>query len=147
MTIGAVKKVLSFWQVAPLVIEEGEESYTANLFQQCRNKKLMAKGEAPLDEVAVVCSREKRRMWQASENAGETSTYQECWNILGRLNAKMFMNEAEKEKQEGRQGQRQRESLAEEYFEHVKCCEDTDCTPRMMKHDFFALKVESGMNI
>ena len=39
---------------------------------------------------------------------------------------------AEKEKQEGIQGQWQRESLAEEYMEQVKCCKDTDCTRRMM---------------
>ena len=33
-----------------------------------------------------------------------------------------------KEKQEGVQGQWQRESPAKEYKEQVKCCEDTDCT-------------------
>ena len=39
------------------------------------------------------------------------------------------------------QGQWQRESLAKEHLEQVKCCKDTDCTPRMMKQSFFfALK-------
>ena len=45
-----------------------------------------------------------------------------------------------KKKQEGIQGQWQRESQAKEYLEQVKCCKDTDCTPRMMKQAFFALK-------
>ena len=40
-------KALSFWQTASVVAEDGEESYTANLCQQC-NKKLVAKGDAPL---------------------------------------------------------------------------------------------------
>ena len=38
------------------------------------------------------------------------------------------------------QGQWQRGSLAKEYLEEVKCCKDTDCTPRMMKQSFLALK-------
>ena len=39
------------------------------------------------------------------------------------------------------------ESPASEYLEHVRCCNDTDCTPRMMKHAFFALKRrETGKN-
>ena len=38
------------------------------------------------------------------------------------------------------QGQWQHESPAKEYVEQVKCCEGTDCTPRMMKQAFFALK-------
>ena len=40
-------------------------------------------------------------------------------------------------KQEGIQGQWQHESLAKQYVEQVKCCEDTDCAPRMMKQVFF----------
>ena len=31
------EKTLSFWQFASVVIKEGEESYTANSFQQCYN--------------------------------------------------------------------------------------------------------------
>ena len=42
--------------------------------------------------------------------------------------------------EDGIQGQWQRESPAKEYLERVKCCKDTDCTPRMMKEAFFALK-------
>ena len=47
-------KAVSFWQFASVVVEEGAESDTANLCQQCYNKNLMAKGEAPFDEVAVI---------------------------------------------------------------------------------------------
>ena len=38
------------------------------------------------------------------------------------------------------QGQWQHESPAREYWEQVKCCDDTDCTHRVMKQAFFALK-------
>ena len=41
-------KALSFWQLTSVVVEDGEVSYTANFGQQCYNKKLVAKGGAPL---------------------------------------------------------------------------------------------------
>ena len=50
------------------------------------------------------------------------------------------MKDAEKGKQEGIQGQWQRESPAKEYLEQVKCCTDTDCAPKMMKYRNFALR-------
>ena len=39
------EETLSFWQLAPVVIREGEESYTTNLCQNCYNDSLKAKGE------------------------------------------------------------------------------------------------------
>ena len=39
---------LRFWQFASVVVEDGEEPYTANLSQQCYNESLTAKGLAPL---------------------------------------------------------------------------------------------------
>ena len=39
------EKTLSFWQLASVVMQEGEESYTTNLCQKCDNDSLMAKGE------------------------------------------------------------------------------------------------------
>ena len=37
--------------------------------------------------------------------------------------------------------------LPKEYLEHVKSCAGTDCTPKMMKYGFFALKkMEIGKN-
>ena len=59
---------------------------------------------------------------------GRNSTYEKCGE------------EGEKERQAGIQGQRQQESPAREYLGQMKCCNDTDCTQRMMRHGFFALK-------
>ena len=39
-----IKKNLSFWQLASVVTQEGEESYTTNLCQKCYNDSLKAKG-------------------------------------------------------------------------------------------------------
>ena len=44
------------------------------------------------------------------------------------------------------EGQWHRESPSREYLEQVKCCNDTDCTPRMMKQAFFVLKGGTGKN-
>ena len=48
VTISAAKKTLSFWQLASVVIQEGEESFTTNLCQKCYNESLKAKGDEPL---------------------------------------------------------------------------------------------------
>ena len=53
---------------------------------------------------------------------------------------KRFREEAEEERQPGIQGQWQLKSQAREYVEQVKCCSDTDCTHRLMKQGFLALK-------
>ena len=45
------EKTLSYWQLASVVINEGEESYTTNLCQMCFNNSLKAKGETPLTNV------------------------------------------------------------------------------------------------
>ena len=39
------EETISFWQLAPVVIREGEESYTTNFSQNCCNDSLKAKGE------------------------------------------------------------------------------------------------------
>ena len=39
------EKTLSFWQLASVVIQEGEESYTTNLYQKCYNDFLKVQGE------------------------------------------------------------------------------------------------------
>ena len=41
------EKTLSYWQLATVVFNEGDEAYT-NLCQKCFNKHLQAKGEKPL---------------------------------------------------------------------------------------------------
>ena len=118
-------------------------AHTINLCQQCYNERLTAQGQAMLKSwhwQAVVEKKAHRgRQWKM---LGNDQFIQGMWEYfsLKRLKAKKFMKEAEKEKQEGIQGQWQHESPAKEYLEQVKCCKDTGCTPRMMKQCFFALK-------
>ena len=45
------EKTLSHWQLASVVVNEGDEAYTTNLCQKCFNKHLQAKGEEPLTNV------------------------------------------------------------------------------------------------
>ena len=45
------EKSLSCWQLASVVINEGEESYTTNFFQKCFNNSPKAKGEKTDKEV------------------------------------------------------------------------------------------------
>ena len=45
------EKTLRYWQLASVVVNEGDEAYTTNLCQKCFNKHLQAKGEAPLTSV------------------------------------------------------------------------------------------------
>ena len=45
------EKTLSCWQLASVVLNEGDEAYTTNLCQMCFNKHLQAKGEEPLTNV------------------------------------------------------------------------------------------------
>ena len=45
------EKTLSYWQLSSVVVNEGDEAYTADLCQKCFNKHLQAKGEEPLTNV------------------------------------------------------------------------------------------------
>ena len=93
--------------------------------------------------------------WQLYEFVEKKAHHGRLWKMLGkdqymremwesysceRSKIKNFREDAVKEKQGGIQGQWQRESPAKEYLEQVKCRKDTDCTPRMMKQTFLALK-------
>ena len=94
-----------------------------------------------LDEVAVVRGRgEEGTSWKVMDN--EDQYIRGMWEYFSceRLTVKNSREDAEKEKQEGIQGQWQREFPAKEHLEQMKCCNDTDCTPRMMKQEFFVLK-------
>ena len=74
--------------------------------------------------------------WKALENDGNRTIRARNVGIL----LKRFREQAEEEKQAGIQGQWQLEWPAKEYLEQVKCCNDTDCTHKMMKQDLVALK-------
>ena len=73
---------------------------------------------------------------------GKEKYIREMWEYYcrERLRVMKFREDAEKERQAGIQGQWQHEAPAREYLEQVKCCNDTDCTHRMMKQALLALK-------
>ena len=62
------EKTLAFWQLASVVIKEGEESYTNNLCQKRYNESLKANGDEPMTrwqwhefvEIKTHC----RRFWE-----------------------------------------------------------------------------------
>ena len=85
---------------------------------------------------------EKGVPWKDLENDGKEPYVRGMWEyfLQERNRVKRFREQAEEEKQAGIQGQWQLESPATEYLEQVKCCHDTDCTERMMKKGFTALK-------
>ena len=62
------EKSLSYWQLASVVVNEGDEAYTTNLCQKCFNKHLQAKGEKLLSNVQWRQVVEKKayrgRMWK-----------------------------------------------------------------------------------
>ena len=123
------------------MVVDGEESYTANQSQQRHNDSLTAQGLAPLKSwqwKAVVEKKACRgRRWRMLR---KDQFLQGLWEYFSieRLKAKKFLKDAEKEKHEGIEGQWQQKSPVREYLEQVMCCADTDCTPRMMKYEFFA---------
>ena len=61
-------KALRFWQFASLVVEDGKESYTANLCQWCNHERSTARGLAPVKNwqwKAVVEKKDHRgRQWR-----------------------------------------------------------------------------------
>ena len=124
-------KDVRFLQFAPVVVEDGTESYTDNLCQQCFNERLTAQSLAPLKSwqwQAVVEKKAHRgRLWRMLEKDQFTHGMWEYF-YLARAKAKKCLRDAEKEKQEGIRGQWQQESLAKEFLEQVKSCADTDCT-------------------
>ena len=74
-----------------------------------------------IDEVTVVFAVEEKKAQRGMQR--RMLTYDVFWIFsCERLETKKFREDAEKEKQEGVQGQWQRESPAKEYLEQVKCC-------------------------
>ena len=73
---------------------------------------------------------------------GKEQYVREMWEYFcqERVRVKRFREKADEEKQAGIQGQWQQESPAREYLEQVKRCDDNDCTQRMMKQGYTALK-------
>ena len=100
------EKTLTDWQLA-VVVNEGDEAYTTNLFQKCFNQHLQAEGEKPLTIVqwrqVVVKKVYRGRMW---ENDGKRTMF--AWNVGTLSPRKKQSNE-----QAGIQGQWQQDHLPE----------------------------------
>ena len=62
---------LSNWQLASVVIQEGEESYTTNLCQKCYNDSLRAKGKNTYQLAVETVRGAKGAPWKALENDGK----------------------------------------------------------------------------
>ena len=62
------EKTFSYWQLASVVLNEGDEAHTTNLCQKCFNKHLQAKRRTPLSNVQQRQVVEKKayrgRMWK-----------------------------------------------------------------------------------
>ena len=95
------EKTLSYWQLASVVINEGEESYTTNLCQMCFNKSLKAKGEKPVTNVQWRQVVEKKayrgRIWRMM---GKETYLRRMWEyfLQERSRVKRFREPAEEEK-------------------------------------------------
>ena len=112
------EKTLSYWQVASVVVNEGNEAYTTNLCQKCFNKHLQAKGEKSLSNV----------QWR---QVVEKKAYRgRMWKMMG--------------KETCLRGMWEHKSPAREYLEQVKCCHDTDCNEPMMKIKTFRKKMKAS---
>ena len=76
------EKTPSYWQLASVVVNEGDEADTTNLCQKCFNKHLQAKGEKPLSNVQWRQVVEKKayrgRMWKMMGK----ERYVGCGNIF-----------------------------------------------------------------
>ena len=113
------EKTLSHWQLASVVIDEGEESYTTNLCQMCFHISLKAKGEKPLTDVQWRQAVQKKaypgRIWRMM---GKEPYARGMWEyfLQDRNRVQRFRDLAEEEKQAGIQGQWQLESPAREYL-------------------------------
>ena len=74
------EKTLSCWQLAAVVLNEGDEAYTTNLCQKCFNKHPQAKGEMPLTNGAVETGGGKGAVsWKNVENDGERTI--SAWDV------------------------------------------------------------------
>ena len=110
---------------------------SVKLCQQCYNEGLTAQGLAPLKNwqwKAVV--EKKAHLGRLCRILKKDQCIQGMWEYLsfGKAKAKRLLGGAEKGKQEGMQGQWQRESLAREYLEQVKSSADTFAHTKMMKY-------------
>ena len=92
---------LKFWQFASVVVEDGKESYTANLCQQCYNESMTAKGLASVKNwqwKAVV--EKKAHRGRLKRMLGKDQFLQGWWEYvsLDRVKGKRELKDAERGK-------------------------------------------------
>ena len=96
------EKTLSYWQLASVVVNEGDEACTTNLCHKCFNKHLQAKGEEPLANVKwrqVVDKKAYRRiLWKMM---GKEPYLRGMWEHFSCERSKKFRQLADEEKQAG----------------------------------------------
>ena len=99
-----------------MVIEEGGEARTINLCKLCYNA---------------------NKTWSAGQtNYGRSLEV----NSFCLLRSRKILEDAGREKQEGRQSQWQQEPTFKEVLEQVKRSADTDCGPQTMRRAYIAMK-------
>ena len=105
----SIPKALRFGQFASVVVDDGKEAYTVNLCQQCHNESLTVKGLALLKNwqwKAVVEKKAHRgRLWRTLGKDQSIQGMCEYFSLERVKAKKKFSKDAEKEKQEGIQGQ------------------------------------------
>ena len=92
------EKTLSLWQLASVVIEEGEESYC----KPCYNESLKAQGDEPLTTWQWLCG-EKGASWKTWKMMGQEPYVRGMWEYFcqERASVKSFREDAEEERQAG----------------------------------------------
>ena len=83
------EKTLSCWQLASVVLNEGDEVFTTDLCQKCCNKHLQAKREKPLSNVQWRQVVEKRGVpsKNVENNRGKNHIYVSCGNTFSKKEA------------------------------------------------------------
>ena len=102
------EKSFSYWQLALVVVDEGDEAYTTNLRLKCFNKHLQAKRRTAADKRAVERGGGKDGVSSKNvENVGGKAFYA-CfvgYFLQERSRVKRYRELADEEKQTGVQGQ------------------------------------------
>ena len=74
------EKTLSYWQLASVELNEGDEAYTTGLCQKCSDKHLQVEGENAADKCAVETGGgEEGVSWKNVENDGERT--KSAWDV------------------------------------------------------------------
>ena len=138
------EKALRYMQTASMVIEEGGEARTINLFQRWYNEKLVQQGKQSLKSKegreTVERKAHRGRLWKIF---GSEELLRGMWEsfTLKRAWARKILAGAAHEKQEGTQGQWQQEPPFKEVVEQVKRIADTDCSAQIMRRAYKAKKL------